>query len=221
MCLLCTLKREVKAKSFEWYYEKASERFKRIGSAKALRAIYKQRSAVDPRVITLLALCRELQPAQKFPRTGSFRRTRSASSKDDESAAYMRYSSSEAETGMYQNREKYRRKRYMSESEAVLLQDMIESEDDEPSLKERLNPLALSQSRSRESRSQERSRALSSIDTTSTEMALLQVTPNTSNSADVSHESEMTSPDTTMSVGVLTEVRLKLGRSSETFPPIQ
>ncbi|XP_057304417.1 uncharacterized protein LOC130641572 isoform X2 [Hydractinia symbiolongicarpus] len=66
LCNLCINKRRVKGEIGEWYYEVTDKRFKRFGSAKALRAIYKQRASIEPRVITLLALCRELQPTRKI-----------------------------------------------------------------------------------------------------------------------------------------------------------
>ncbi|XP_065655501.1 rab effector MyRIP isoform X1 [Hydra vulgaris] len=72
ICYLCCKKREAKQKSVCWFYETTEKRFKRFGSSKVLRAIYKENNIIDPRVITLLALCREIQPAKRM----SFREMR-------------------------------------------------------------------------------------------------------------------------------------------------
>jgi len=64
LCDLCLQKRNLKFKTSEWFYELFQKRFKRFGSAKVLRAIYKQRKSIEPRVITLLALCRVITPAR-------------------------------------------------------------------------------------------------------------------------------------------------------------
>lgn len=37
--------RELKLKSFEWFYNNVSQKFKRFGSAKVVRSLYKQRGA--------------------------------------------------------------------------------------------------------------------------------------------------------------------------------
>lgn len=118
------MKREVASKSCRWYYDKMLKRFKRIGSAKALRAISKQHANVEPRVITLLALCKELQPAQQnisiqatYKMRSSFRASRIATSQDDDAVTYNNYSSSESEASVNENRRSNGRKRNVSESE--------------------------------------------------------------------------------------------------------
>ncbi|XP_061183770.1 uncharacterized protein LOC133191984 isoform X2 [Saccostrea echinata] len=44
-CHACIKERELKLKSFEWFYNNVSSKFKRFGSAKVVRSLYKQRGA--------------------------------------------------------------------------------------------------------------------------------------------------------------------------------
>ncbi|XP_056010090.1 uncharacterized protein LOC125667072 isoform X11 [Ostrea edulis] len=44
-CHACSQERELKLKSFDWFYNNVSQKFKRFGSAKVVRSLYKQRGA--------------------------------------------------------------------------------------------------------------------------------------------------------------------------------
>uniref|UniRef100_K1RB53 Rab effector MyRIP n=1 Tax=Magallana gigas TaxID=29159 RepID=K1RB53_MAGGI len=44
-CHACIKERDLKLKSFEWFYNNVSQKFKRFGSAKVVRSLYKQRGA--------------------------------------------------------------------------------------------------------------------------------------------------------------------------------
>eukprot|EP00112_Aurelia_sp_Birch-Aquarium-sp1_P018661 Seg448.2 transcript_id=Seg448.2/GoldUCD/mRNA.D3Y31 product="Rab effector MyRIP" protein_id=Seg448.2/GoldUCD/D3Y31 len=72
LCFLCVKKREIKRKSFDWFAEAVELRFKRFGSAKVLRGIYRSHKA-DARVINLLGLTRELTLRGTIRRTSSIK----------------------------------------------------------------------------------------------------------------------------------------------------
>ncbi|XP_065051553.1 synaptotagmin-like protein 4 isoform X2 [Rhopilema esculentum] len=59
LCFLCVKKRQLKRKCFDWFYEAVELKFKRFGSAKVLRGIYRSQKA-DSRVSNLLAVTREM-----------------------------------------------------------------------------------------------------------------------------------------------------------------
>lgn len=124
LCNLCVNKRLLKYKTSEWFYELFQKRFKRFGSAKILRAIYKQRKSIEPRVITLLALCRMLQPSRINTMSTSKTSSGISISQDDNRVSYSTRSS--------QNEESFEeialetqpcRRRFLSESEVTNLKE--------------------------------------------------------------------------------------------------
>ncbi|XP_066915414.1 synaptotagmin-like protein 4 isoform X2 [Clytia hemisphaerica] len=130
ICKLCLEKRKCKRKTFEWFHELVDKRFKRFGSAKILRAVYKQRTTIEPRVITLLAHCRELQPTRRMSLTSMQKRYSISYSKDDEKVTY---------TDTYENKTEnadsgtelrsyppIRRQKYHSESELTEMLSMTQ-----------------------------------------------------------------------------------------------
>jgi len=116
ICNLCLQKRHLKFKTSEWFYELFQKRFKRFGSAKVLRAIYKQRKSIEPRVITLLALCRVIQPSRvhSVPSLGL-----RSKSQDDTTIPYSthKHRTSSADSAMLLHTMNSR-KRSVSESDA-------------------------------------------------------------------------------------------------------
>eukprot|EP00795_Rhopilema_esculentum_P013710 gene13710-4628_t len=58
-CLFSSGERQLKRKCFDWFYEAVELKFKRFGSAKVLRGIYRSQKA-DSRVSNLLAVTREM-----------------------------------------------------------------------------------------------------------------------------------------------------------------
>lgn len=116
ICKLCIQKKEIKGRTADWFYEAVEKRFKRFGSAKALRAIYKQRKTIEPRVITLLALCRELQPSRKISYT-ALRRKISMSKPRTEDSSFGGYASSFSDFDVKETEITMHRRRNRSESE--------------------------------------------------------------------------------------------------------